>query len=273
MQTALVRDVVIRVQWTGNADVDLLVEEPSGSVCSARNPRSTGGGILLGDNASGQLDSVREGPAEEIYVCPEGFSGTYRALIRRVWGELTAGKVQVEVITHFRTNKQRRIVETIELKNDETMVVFDLADGRRKESLQEVQTQNAVVDQLTLRQQILAQQIAAAVDPRALAPLVASRTGSTGGDNSGGGGSGGYYFPWFPHGAVGYQPVIITLPEGTNLAVTGVVSADRRYVRVTCIPLFSRITDVRIFNTSSGQESQGRLPRTGGSPYWSSGGY
>jgi tetratricopeptide (TPR) repeat protein len=267
MQTALVRDVVIRVQWTGNADVDLLVEEPSGSVCSARNPRSTGGGILLGDGASRQLDSVREGPAEEIYVCPEGFSGTYRALIRRVWGELTAGKVQVEVICHFRTNKQRRIFETIDLKNDETLVVFDLMDGRRKQSLQEEQTHNAVVDQLTLRQQILAQQIAAAVDPRALAPLVASRTGSTGGDNPSGGTSNGHLFPWFPRGAVGYQPVIITLPEGTNLAATGVVSADRRYVRVTCIPLFSRITDVRIYNTSSGEESQGRLPGTGGSGY------
>lgn len=267
MRTAMARDVMIRVSWTGNADVDLLVEEPSGSICSARNPRSSGGGLLLEDGASGQLDSLREGPAEEIYICPEGFSGTYRALIRRVWGQLTAGKVQVEVITHLGTDKQRRIAQTIDLKNDETMVVFDLQHGRRKESLQEEQTRNALVDQLTIRQQILAQQIAAAIDPRALAGLAASRTSSPGGGNTGGDGNGSYSFPWVLRGAVGYQPVIITLPEGTNLSVTGVVSADRRYVRVTCIPLFSRITDVRIFNTSSGEETQGMIPGTGGRGY------
>jgi len=270
MQTAMVRDVVIRVQWTGNADVDLLVEEPTGSICSARNPRSSGGGIFLGDISSRQLDSVHEGPAEEIYVCPEGFSGTYRALIRRVWGELTAGKVQVEVLTHFRSEKQRRIAQTIDLKNDEAVVVFDLQGGRRKESLQEVQTANALVDQLSIRQQILAQQIAAAVDPRALAALATSRTSAGSQDNNGGGTN--PYFPWTIHGAVGYQPVIITLPEGTNLAATGVVSADRRYVRVTCVPLFSRISDVRIFNFSTGEESQGRLPGTGGGGYTGGGG-
>ena len=33
--------------------------------------------------------------------------------------------------------------------------------------------------------------------------------------------------------AVGFQPVITTLPEGTNFAATAVISADRRYVRIT----------------------------------------
>ena len=35
------------------------------------------------------------------YVCPKGFDGTYRMLVRRVWGNVTAGKVNVEVITHY----------------------------------------------------------------------------------------------------------------------------------------------------------------------------
>lgn len=270
LQTALVRDLVIRVSWTGNADVDLLVEEPSGSVCSARNPRSSGGGILLGDSSSRQIGSSADGPAEEIYVCPEGFPGTYRALVRRVWGDLTAGKVQVEVFAHFRTDKQRRMAQSIDLKNDEAVVLFELDAGRRKESLQEQQTNNALVQQLSIRQQILAQQIAAAVDPRALAALAASRTSYGGQDDTTGGGSS--YFPWFLRGAVGYQPVIITLPEGVNLAVMGVVSADRRYVRVTCVPLFSRISDVRIFNYNTGEESQGNLPNTGGGGFFGGGG-
>ena len=62
------------------------------------------------------------------------------------------------------------------------------------------------------------------------------------------------------------------ITEGANFTVTGVVSADRRYVRVTCVPLFSRITDVRIFNFVSGTEGNGRVPNTGGGGFSGGGG-
>ena len=39
-------------------------------------------------------------------------------------------------------------------------------------------------------------------------------------------------------GAVAFQPVIGTIPEGAILNVTPVVSADRRYVRMSLSPLF-----------------------------------
>ncbi len=38
IRDAMVRDVVVRVTWTGNADIDLSVEEPSGTICSLSNP-------------------------------------------------------------------------------------------------------------------------------------------------------------------------------------------------------------------------------------------
>jgi hypothetical protein len=59
-------------------------------------------------------------------------------------------------------------------------------------------------------------------------------------------------------GAVGYQPVIITLPEGTNLMASAVISADRRYVRVESLPLFSGVAEVNTFNTATGSNQQGR---------------
>ena len=49
LDNAQIRDCVVVVSWTGDADIDLLVEEPSGSVCSFRSPRTTGGGVMLGD--------------------------------------------------------------------------------------------------------------------------------------------------------------------------------------------------------------------------------
>ena len=46
--------------------------------------------------------------------------------------------------------------------------------------------------------------------------------------------------------------MITTFPEGTNFSVVAVVSADRRYVRVTPSPTFSQITDVQTFSFTGG---------------------
>jgi len=47
--------------------------------------------------------------------------------------------------------------------------------------------------------------------------------------------------------AIGHQPIITILPEGTNLNVTAVVSDDRRFVRLQLVPFFSQVTDVQTF--------------------------
>ena len=47
--------------------------------------------------------------------------------------------------------------------------------------------------------------------------------------------------------AAAQQPVIVILSEGTTLTVQAVVSADRRFVRLTVVPFFSRIDDVQTF--------------------------
>jgi general secretion pathway protein D len=47
--------------------------------------------------------------------------------------------------------------------------------------------------------------------------------------------------------AVAQQPVIVVLSEGTQLNVQAVVSSDKRFVRLTLVPLFSRIGEVDTF--------------------------
>jgi general secretion pathway protein D len=47
--------------------------------------------------------------------------------------------------------------------------------------------------------------------------------------------------------AAAQQPVVVVLNEGTTLSVQAVVSADRRFVRLTLIPFFSQIGDVNEF--------------------------
>jgi tetratricopeptide (TPR) repeat protein len=249
LDKAVERDVLVRVRWTGGADIDLLVEEPSGTVCSLRNPRTSAGGVLMGDGFS---DAARNphGAYEEVYVCPQGFKGTYRVLVRRVWGKVTAGKVHVEVIKHYRGSRPEQLSKSIPLKDDEALVVFDLEEGQRTEPLKDHQLATAAQTQIALSRQILSRQLAAAEDPRAAGRLAVSRRANAASPNPGS-------LAFRGPNAAGYQPVIITLPEGANLAATAVVSADRRYIRITTVPLFSGIAEVNVFNTVTGETTEG----------------
>jgi len=61
--------------------------------------------------------------------------------------------------------------------------------------------------------------------------------------------------------AAAQQPIISLLPEGTQLNVQAVASSDRRFVRMTMVPFFSRIESVSEF-TFEGSTSQRRDTRT-----------
>ncbi len=59
-------------------------------------------------------------------------------------------------------------------------------------------------------------------------------------------------------GAVGFSPVISTVPDGVFLQVSGVVSADRRYVRLSITPNFSTVISIQTFtNAQSGAAGGG----------------
>jgi hypothetical protein len=90
--------------------------------------------------------------------------------------------------------------------------------------------------------------LAAAVDPSAMSSLYASGANNMATAAALLGGL---------KGAVGYQPVIIALPAGGNFGASAVVSADRRYVRVSATPFFSSIGDVHTFNTATGENASG----------------
>jgi type II secretory pathway component GspD/PulD (secretin) len=64
--------------------------------------------------------------------------------------------------------------------------------------------------------------------------------------------------------SVGFQPQITVLPEGVSMTVQAVISADRRYVRLTVIPQFTAITDVQSFSFISGSGSNPNQQANGG---------
>ncbi len=56
--------------------------------------------------------------------------------------------------------------------------------------------------------------------------------------------------------AVAQQPVIVVLDEGTRLNVQGVVSEDKRFVRLTLVPTFSQIGEVNTFTYEGSRTSK-----------------
>ena len=121
------RDLVIKMNFQGEADLDLRVEEPTGTMCSAQAKQTVNGGTLLADSLA-NLTS-------ETYVASEAFSGKYRISVERIWGKPLGGKAQLEIIRHQGTPEET--VELITLKIDSNVtkpIVIDLEGGRRTET-------------------------------------------------------------------------------------------------------------------------------------------
>jgi hypothetical protein len=161
--------------------------------------------------------------------------------------------VTVDVYRHYRTDKVQHERQQIAVGENDAMVLFDLDQGRREQPLAQQQIANAAKGQLDLSRAILAQQLNGLSDPR-VARRIAQGRGLLGPGSNGA----------FGGNAVGFQPVIIVLPEGTNFEVTGVISADRRYVRITPSPLFSGIGDVSTFTFAGASDVLGGAGGGGG---------
>jgi hypothetical protein len=116
------RDLIIALNWQGDADLDLEVTEPIGTVCSFLQRQTPGGGTLLGDN----LDNTNR----ETYVAAKAFSGDYQVTIRRIWGRPLGGKATLEIIQHQGTPRESRRRETIVFDRKHTLAL-SLDEGRR----------------------------------------------------------------------------------------------------------------------------------------------
>jgi hypothetical protein len=233
---ALVRDCLVKVTWSGDADVDLIVEEPGGTVCSLQAPRTESGGVWLGDSYSAGSASPAEGYSE-TYICPEAFAGEYRVRIRKVWGDLVAGRVTVDVYKNYRTPQEQHQQQHIAVGEEDAAVVFTLDQGRRNDPVEQVQLAAAVGRQNAVQGAVLAQQLGSLAD----AGLIPDRSNAVNPLNLR------RALALARGGQVGFMPQIVVLPEGTQFFATAVVSADRRYVRITSLPNFSSIGNVTTF--------------------------
>ena len=128
---------------------------------------------MLGDALPNPTEQTVEGTTE-TYICPKGFDGEYRVMVRRIWGDVAAGRVNVEIATNLTTDSKgtqagRLIKQQVDLREKDAMLVFRLENGRRQESVEDHVVANAAVRHIEANRTVLAQQFDRLADDRVAA--------------------------------------------------------------------------------------------------------
>ncbi|MCA8987887.1 MAG: hypothetical protein KDA78_09620 [Planctomycetaceae bacterium] len=221
LQKALVRDFQLKLSWSGNADLDLIVEEPLGTRCSFSEPHTISGGALVHEGAG-----PNQAECYEQYIAAYAAPGDYIITAQHASGTIVGNRARLEVIRYAGTEHEQR---------DQVNIVFDRAAKKLKISLNEGRrTETAPIFQpLSQTQKQRKQDVArtlqqfrseAAVAHNPLAQLQAPS----------------------PVG-VGYSPVVAPVSSGVQLNAGAIVSPDRRYVRIGVQPSITSVTDVFTF--------------------------
>ena len=237
------RDLIVRLVWSGPGDLDLIVEEPSRGVCSFEQPETPGGGVLVHDGYGPDADNTFE-----EYVCAQGQTGEYRIRVRHAWGEIVGNRATLTIITHRGSPAETVTTETIVLGPEEAVTRIELTDGRRT-AMRSVAPREVSATLPDPRQSPRQLKLPPKVT-QAGAEFVRSRTQLDG-------------FQIRRTGAVGFQPIIQIVPDGTTFSAQAVVSPDRRYVRIGVSPMFTNLTDVFTFTFVGGGQTNGGNGGTG----------
>jgi hypothetical protein len=229
LQSSSENDLVVTLQWEGEADLDLSVIEPTNFYCTPLTPETMGGGILRADTPN----------REERYTVPQAIAGKYEIRVEKIWGEPTAGIANLDIIWNQGTPKEKRERRTIQWNESAIAVsTVELDRGRRQALTPAADHESFALDTSSKR-------------PKAEFRRFLQANPTSGGTGGGivpfaiaqGGIGGG--------GAVAFDPVVTAIPDGVNLQAQAVVSADRRFVRMTLVPIvqsIESINDVRVFN-------------------------
>ena len=211
------RDLSLHLTWSGVGDLDLLVEEPPGSVCSFENPQTINGGVLVHDGYGPEQDNCYE-----QYVCAFGMPGTYRVRIRHMYGDIVGKRAKLTIIRYQGTGRETKRELTVQLGEDDQVIRLSLENGRR-EQLADVDPTSRIRRTAPRRRSLL--QMVGRLDAesrRAAREFGISRD------------------------KLGYTPIITTLPEGVALSAllpssraTAATSASRPYPTLPASPTCS----------------------------------
>jgi len=235
MRAAHIRDLVVKLSWSGAGDLDLIVEGPHGTVCSNEHRRSAGGGILVHDGfGPDQKNCFDE------YICARGVPGRYRVRIRHTSGRIVGKRALLTVVRYGGTPQESVRKISVALGEEDRLVRISLPRGRRRVLASVPQQTSSLLPRKRTSRRSLIQMVgrpsAASLGAGGRFSASGRRAFVTG------------VRPTTGAGAVGFTPTVTLLPEGVSNTAMAIISGDRRYVRISVAPLFSTITDVFTFS-------------------------
>ncbi len=227
------RDLIVRLEWAGDGDLDLTVEEPFKTVCSLSTPLSQGGGVLTHDGQGGKnKDTYDE------YVCVRGGSGEYRVRIKVGDGNIVGKQCRLIITRHAGSPQEAVEKMTVPLDKDTKPVVLRLDKGRREKALAAPLSEEQAARR-TPQHEVMAKLFRGAQSAQQhVAYQFANNQGAFGNVRSVAAQTG---------FGIGYQPVISVINDGVTLSVAAVVSADRRYVKMAISPAFNSLVELTTF--------------------------
>jgi hypothetical protein len=231
------RDLVLKLTWNGSADLDLIVEEPLGTVCSRKNKFSRGGGVLVHDGFGPKAQN-----AYELYVCPMAAAGEYKLTVHYVVGEVVAKQAKLTIIRHQGGLDETTTTQSVSLAGTDTVLRLGLKSGRRTELSADVPVTGYLpaappADRYKVASQIQRADYSSADQAKAIERVRHQEVLRQ---------NGGFQ--------AAVQPIVRTFGEGVQLGAMAVVSPDRRFVRLNLNPTFTAITDVFTFTFAGTQQ-------------------
>jgi tetratricopeptide (TPR) repeat protein len=253
------RDLVVKLRWQGEADLDLKVVEPTGSVCSPLNRQTVGGGVLIGDSLADMTG--------ETYLAAEAFSGDYEVEIEKVWGHPLNGKAQLCIIRHQGTPDEMEQLVTVELKSrTSNRIKVKVEEGRRKETAfvppRQSQQEPEQTPSAPRNPDKVLHQLRALADPE----ITGVERGLIGGMATSG-------RPVLPSQIASgkvqpkenertlYQTRVKPFVQNSmDVTAQAVISADRRTVRLSMTPVFNGVTGFQTLPVLTNPTIPGRRP-------------
>lgn len=129
LESARQRDLQIRLEWSGEGDLDMQVGEPGGTKCSAEQAETSNGGWYLHDGYGPDPKN-----SYEEYLCLRGKNGEYRVSIRKIRGPIVANRATLTILRYQGTPYELKRVIPVTIGDDEEAYLISLNAGRRDAS-------------------------------------------------------------------------------------------------------------------------------------------
>lgn len=126
IQATKLCDLIVRVEWVGDSDVDLAITEPGGVVCDQSHQITSNGGILT------RTDRGRGRRHLEEYRCQEAPSGTYVVSAKLIQGRVISGQARVTVTRYSGSDHEEVSRITVAIGREDSELKVELRRGRGK---------------------------------------------------------------------------------------------------------------------------------------------